>query len=87
MAMPKALKEHRTKLYGLTISPERLVQIRTARRPNSKYASMENCRYEIEMAMRLMRQESIGYIDSTSRSIEEIAATIMDATKLNRRAY
>jgi len=87
MRLPKVLTEHKRKLYGLTISPERLHQIRTARRPNSTYAAIDNCRYEIEMAVKLMRQEGIGWIDSTSRSIEEIAATIMAEAKLNRKAY
>jgi len=87
MRLPKAVTDHRKKLYGLTISPERLHQIRTARRPNSEYAALENCKYEIEMAVKLMRQEGIGWIDSTSRSIEEIAATIMAEAKLNRHAY
>jgi len=87
MRLPKVLSEHKRKLYGLTISPERLHQIRTARRPNSQYAAVDNCKYEIEMAVKLMRQEGIGWIDSTSRSIEEIAATIMSEAKLHRQAY
>ena len=65
------------KLFGLTIAPERLAQIRQERRPNSVYASLENCRKEVEEALALMRREGIPWIDSTTKSIEEIAAVIM----------
>ncbi len=45
--LPGRLKEHKAKLFGLTIQPERLAQIREERRPNSKYASLANCRQEV----------------------------------------
>lgn len=76
-ALPAPLKLHRAKLFGLTIAPERLAQIRQERRPNSVYASLENCRKEVEEALALMRREGIPWIDSTTKSIEEIAAVIM----------
>jgi regulator of PEP synthase PpsR (kinase-PPPase family) len=85
MRLPEALYKHKGKLFGLTISPERLQQIRSERRPNSKYASMENCRHEIEQAQKMMRREGIQWLDSTTKSIEEIAATIMNEAKLDDR--
>ncbi len=54
-SLPPALIPLRGKLYGLTISPERLQQIRTERSPNSRYAELENCRTEVKQAERLMR--------------------------------
>lgn len=81
--LPGEIHRYRNKLFGLTISPERLSQIRQERRPNSKYASLENCRYEIEAAHKLMRREGIGYIDSSTRSIEEISARIMQDIRIN----
>ena len=45
--LPPALAPFKAKFFGLTIEPERLAQIRNERRPNSKYASIENCRYEV----------------------------------------
>jgi len=77
--LPGNLENYRDKLFGLTIAPERLQQIRNERRPNSTYASLENCRYETEQAERLMRRHRIRCLDSTTKSIEEIAATIMEA--------
>ncbi|MDR2506638.1 MAG: kinase/pyrophosphorylase [Candidatus Accumulibacter sp.] len=79
---PEALTRHKEKLFGLTIQPERLTQIRTERRPNSKYASPENCHYEIREAEKMMRQQGIHWLDSSSKSIEEISATIIQEIKL-----
>lgn len=87
MRLPQGLDKHRHKLFGLTIAPERLQQIRTERRPNSRYASLENCRREVLMAEKLMRSEGIRWLDSTAKSIEEIAATIIEEIKLDRHVY
>ena len=85
--LPEALPPYREKLFGLTILPERLSQVRHERRPNSFYASLENCRSEVQAAEALMRRESIRWLSSTTKSIEEIAATIMAEVKLDKRSY
>jgi regulator of PEP synthase PpsR (kinase-PPPase family) len=87
MSLPKVLLAFRHKLFGLTIVPERLAEIRNERRPNSKYAELKNCRYEVEQAENLMRRESIRWLNSTTKSIEEISTTILQEVKLVRRAY
>ena len=46
--LPQSLAPHKRKCFGLTIDPERLAQIRNERRPDSSYASLENCRYEVQ---------------------------------------
>src|SRR2546427_914631 len=85
MSLPTALQSYRRKLYGLSIAPERLREIRNERRPNSKYADLENCRYEVQQAEKLMSREGIRWANSTAKSIEEIATTIMQEFKLERR--
>ena len=85
--LPEALPQYRDKLFGLTILPERLAEIRHERRPNSKYASLENCRYEVAAAEKMMRKESVRWLSSTTKSIEEIAATIIAEIKIDRRSY
>lgn len=85
--LPGELHNFRKKLFGLTIAPERLVQIRQERRPDSRYASLENCRYEIEAAQKLMRRENIPWLDSTTKSIEEISAVILQAVRLKNPGY
>lgn len=81
-ALPSALGRHRQKLFGLSISAERLARIRQERRPDSHYASITNCRWEIDQAERLMRREGIRWLDSTSKSIEEISATLLQSIAL-----
>lgn len=75
--LPGALLPHRQYLFGLTIAPERLAEVRRERRPNSRYASIENCMFEVSQAERLMKREGIRWLSSTTKSIEEIAATIL----------
>ncbi len=80
--LPGTLERHRAKLFGLTIQPERLHQIREERRADSKYASLANCRYEIAEAEKMMRREGIRWLDSSTKSIEEISTTILQELKL-----
>jgi regulator of PEP synthase PpsR (kinase-PPPase family) len=80
--LPGTLEKHRSKLFGLTIQPERLHQIREERRAGSKYASLANCRYEIAEAEKMMRREGIRWLDSSTKSIEEISTTILQELKL-----
>ena len=85
--LPASIVPHRGKLFGLTIQPERLREIREERRPGSKYASLDNCRYEIREAEALMVREKIEMLDTTSKSIEEISTTILHRAKLQRHIW
>ena len=85
--MPSALPPFKSKCFGLTIDPDRLAHIRNERRPNSKYASIENCRYEVREAEAMMRREGIAWLSSTHKSIEEIATTILRDLRPDRLMY
>jgi regulator of PEP synthase PpsR (kinase-PPPase family) len=85
--LPSALAEHKRKCFGLTIDPERLAQIRNERRPGSKYAALENCRYEVNEAEQMMKSEGISWLSSTHKSIEEIATTILRDIRPDRLIY
>src|SRR5215212_11425319 len=87
MQLPGQVRHLHGRLRGLTIRAERLQQIRNERRPGSKYATLANCEYEIRQAEALMRQEGIPYLDATSKSVEELATTILLQAKLVRRIY
>ncbi len=76
-ALPPVLHQFKNKLFGLSINPVRLSQIRNVRRPGSKYASLENCRHEVREAESMMEREGITFLSSTNKSIEEIASTIV----------
>ena len=85
--MPDSLSHHRQKLFGLSIEPERLSRFRQERRPGSHYAALDNCRWEVEQAQRMLKREGIRWLDSTTKSIEEISASLMQMIKSDRPLY
>lgn len=82
--LPSALAPYRKKIFGLTIAPERLAEIRAERRPNSRYASLQNCRMEVSEAEAMMRRSGIRWLSTTTKSIEEIATTILQDIRPDR---
>lgn len=84
---PSNLMPHKHKIFGLTIAPDRLTEVRNERLPGSKYASLQNCRYEVNEAERMMQAEGIRWLSSTVKSIEEIAAMILQEFKSERRGF
>ena len=82
--LPKDLVPYRNKIFGLMIDAERLSEIRNERRPGSNYAKLENCRYEINEATSMMKKESIPWVATTSKSIEEIATTVLQSMKSDK---
>jgi len=82
--LPKDLLPYRQKIFGLMIDAERLSEIRNERRPGSNYAKLENCRYEINEATAMLKKESIPWVSTTSKSIEEIATTVLQAIKADK---
>ena len=85
--LPPALVPYRKKIFGLTIQPERLSEIRSERRPNSRYASLDNCRMEVSEAEAMMRRSGIRWLSTTTKSIEEIATTILQEIRPERLSY
>jgi hypothetical protein len=85
--LPTVLYDYKSKIFGLSIDPQRLSEIRNERRPGSKYAALENCRYEINEAESMMRREGIKWLSSTHKSIEEIATTILQDIKMDHNNY
>ncbi|HCN90869.1 MAG TPA: phosphoenolpyruvate synthase regulatory protein [Oxalobacteraceae bacterium] len=84
--LPSGLLPYKNKIFGLSITPDRLSEVRNERRPGSKYASLENCRYEINEAEKMMRREGIRWMSSTAKSIEEIATTILQEIKSDKNS-
>ncbi len=76
---------HRHKLFGLTIDPERLTEIRENRLAGSEYASTEQCLSELASVEALFRREAIPYINTSSLSVEEISTRILEKSGLRRR--
>jgi hypothetical protein len=80
--LPEVLYRYKAKLFGLTISPERLSEVRNERRPGSRYAALPTCLMEVNQAEALMQREGIPTLSSTTKSIEEIAATVLSKLDL-----
>ena len=87
LELPARLRPWKDRLYGLTIDPVRLAQIREQRRPGSRYATLKQCRWELEQADRLMRQAGIPSLNTTHVSIEEIASKIFDRFGIERTMF
>ncbi|MGI9249422.1 MAG: posphoenolpyruvate synthetase regulatory kinase/phosphorylase PpsR [Woeseiaceae bacterium] len=86
-ALPDFLVEQKDKLFGLTIAPERLRQIRKERRPMGKYSSAQQVRYELREAAKIFRRYGIPHVDTTKFSIEEISSQILESTGVERRVH
>jgi hypothetical protein len=83
--LPPMLRQHTSKLFGLTIAAGRLAHIRNERRPGSRYASVAQCEYEVRCAESLFQRFGVPNLDATECSIEEIASRVIDRMGIERR--
>ena len=83
--LPVMIRPFTGKLFGLTIAPQRLQQIRNERRPGSRYASLAQCEFEVRNAETLFQRYGIPYLNTTECSIEEIASRVIDRKGIERR--
>ena len=82
--LPSPLQPHRARIFGLTIDPDRLHQIRQERRSGSRYAELQQCRDEVQRAESLFRQHAVPFVSTTGVSIEEIGTSILQCTGIRR---
>ena len=75
--LPRPVRELRDRCFGMTTTPARLSQIRNARRPNSRYASLEQCSYELRQAEAMYRNHQLPVINSSAKSVEEMSTVIL----------
>ena len=85
--LPAKLRPFKSRLFGLTIDPDRLAMIRQERRPNSRYAQLETCRREVAAAEAMFRAERISTLSTTHTSIEEIASKVMSTLGIQREMF
>ena len=83
--LPEFLTKQKKRLFGLTIAPTRLQQIRKERRALGKYSSAQQVRYELREAQKIFKKYDIPHVDTTEFSIEEIASRILNNTGVERR--
>jgi regulator of PEP synthase PpsR (kinase-PPPase family) len=87
MRLPPFLRRYKHKMVGLTIEPERLAQIRQTRKPDSRYASLRQCRQEVAAAESLLRMEGVVTFHTTNASIEEISSRILLQLGIQREMF
>lgn len=85
--LPRAIRQYRNRLFALTIDPVRLQQVREARRPGSRYATLEQCHREVAAAESLFRRERLPMLSTTHTSIEEIASKVMAHLGIDKRMF
>ncbi|USD19716.1 posphoenolpyruvate synthetase regulatory kinase/phosphorylase PpsR [Microbulbifer variabilis] len=83
--LPKILRPFQRKLFGLTIDPKRLMQIRQERRANSRYASIGQCEFEVRQVEQMLRRAQVPFLNATQLSVEELATRLMSQAGIERR--
>jgi len=74
-------------LFGLTIDPNRLHQIRNERKPNSRYATLEQCKKEVAADEALYKTVHLPHLSTTNTSIEEIASKILAQLGIEKHMF
>ena len=83
--LPKALREHKHKLFGLIIDTDRLVKIRQERRAGSRYSSYQQCQQEQRAIQGIYTSQGIPSLDVSEMSVDVFATRILQMTGLKRR--
>jgi regulator of PEP synthase PpsR (kinase-PPPase family) len=75
--LPRPVQDVRERCFGMTTTPARLSQVRNERRPNSRYASLEQCSYELRNAEAMYRNHRLPVVNSSTKSVEEMSTVIL----------
>jgi regulator of PEP synthase PpsR (kinase-PPPase family) len=75
--LPRPVRGLRDRCFGMLTTPARLSQVRHERRPNSRYASLEQCTYELRQAEAMYRNHRVPVINSSTKSVEEMSTVIL----------
>jgi [pyruvate, water dikinase]-phosphate phosphotransferase / [pyruvate, water dikinase] kinase len=75
--LPRPVRGLRDRCFGMLTTPARLSQVRHERRPNSRYASLQQCTYELRQAEAMYRNHRLPVINSSTKSVEEMSTVIL----------
>jgi len=75
--LPEYLRAYQERIFGLISTPARLHHVREERRPNSPYASLQQCAFEIKTAETIFQAHAIPYLDTSTLSVEEISSRVI----------
>jgi len=85
--LPAGVNRNRKKTVGLTSSPELLHSMRQKRYPGSNYAKRATCMQELEQAKQIFLKYKIPVIDTSGKSIEEVATQISQEIGLYKKVH
>ncbi len=83
--LPRPVRDLRDKCFGLITTPQRLSTVRQERRPNSRYASIDQCTFELRRTDAIFKLYSLPVIDTSTKSVEEISTIVLQNLKTRKR--
>jgi hypothetical protein len=84
--LPAPVRDLADRCFGLTTTVARLSRVRQERRPDSRYASEEQCRFELRRATAMYDTHHLPTVDTSAASVEEIATVVIQALARQRRS-
>ena len=84
--LPRPVRDLADRCFGLTTTVARLTRVRQERRPDSRYASEEQCRFELRRATAMYETHHLPTVDTSAASVEEIAAVVFQTLARLRRS-
>ncbi len=84
--LPRPIRALKDRCIGMLATPGRLCEVRQQRRPKSRYASLEQCTYELRRAEAMYAANRVPVINSTTRSVEEMSTLIVQTFSARARA-
>jgi [pyruvate, water dikinase]-phosphate phosphotransferase / [pyruvate, water dikinase] kinase len=84
--LPRPVRGIAERCFGLTTTVTRLSRVRQERRPDSRYASEEQCRYELRQATAMYDTHDLPTVDTSAASVEEIATVVIQTLARQRRS-
>ena len=83
--LPRPVRDIADRCFGLTTTVARLSRVRQERRPDSRYASEEQCRFELRRATAMYDMHDLPTVDTSAASVEEIATVVIQTLARRRR--
>jgi regulator of PEP synthase PpsR (kinase-PPPase family) len=83
--LPEPVRALKDRCFGLTTTVSRLTRVRQERRPDSRYASEEQCRFELRRAAAMYKAHGLPTVDTSAASVEEIATVVIQTLAQLRR--
>jgi regulator of PEP synthase PpsR (kinase-PPPase family) len=80
--LPPLVAPYASRCFGITTTPLRLSQVRHERRPLSRYSSLAQCTLELRRAEDLYRRNRVPFLNSSTKSVEEMSAVILQTLRL-----